>query len=69
MYALDLARQISMLTTQAQNTHLALILEPDLSHSHAAILLQVTPRRVHNSDIVFLVAFDTVRLCQLRTVD
>lgn len=69
MYALDLSQQISMQTPQAQNTHLALILKPNLAHSHTAILLQVTPRRIHNSDVVFLVALNTVRLCQLRTVD
>jgi hypothetical protein len=69
MYALDLVYVISIGTmNESTCTYLPLILEPNLTHRHTPILLQITPRRIHNRDVVFLVALNTVRLGQLRTV-
>lgn len=66
MYALHLDKYNNQfphrpMHVTAKSTHLALILEPDLSYSHATIFLQVTPRRVHNGDVIFFVSLDTVR--------
>lgn len=44
---------------------LALVLEADLAHGHAAVLLKVGPRRVDDGDVVLLVALDRVGLGQL----
>jgi hypothetical protein len=51
-----------------RHAYLSLILESDLTHSHTSVFLQVTPRRVYNRDIVFLVALDTVGLGKLGAV-
>lgn len=51
-----------------RRAYLSLILEPNLTHGHTPIFLQVTPRRVHNRDVIFLVALDTVCLGKLGTV-
>jgi hypothetical protein len=47
---------------------LLVVLETHLTRRHGAILLQVRPRRVDDSDVVFLVALDRVGFGQLRTV-
>lgn len=47
---------------------LAMVLEADLPDGHAAVLLEVGPRRVDDGDVVLLVALDRVRLGQLGQV-
>jgi hypothetical protein len=47
---------------------LLVVLEAHLACRHGAILLQVRPRRVDDSDVVFLVALDRVGFGQLRAV-
>jgi hypothetical protein len=49
-------------------TDLPLILKPNLTHRHTPIFLQITPWCVNNRDVILLVALDTIRLGQLRTV-
>jgi uroporphyrinogen-III synthase len=49
-------------------SYLPLILEPNLTHRHTPILLQVAPGRIHNGDVIFFVSVNTVRLGQLRAV-
>src|SRR5690606_38586334 len=49
--------------------HFFRVLEADLAHGHASILLQVAPRRVHNRHIVLFVPLDRIRLCQLRAIN
>jgi len=76
VYALDLDKNTTInirtnpcIVVPKQNTHLALVLEANLPYRHATIFLQVTPWRIHNGNVIFLVSFDTVCLCQLRAVD
>lgn len=47
---------------------LAGVLEADLAGGHAAVLLEVGPRRVDDRHVVLLVALDRVGLGQLRQV-
>lgn len=47
---------------------LAVVLEADLADGHAAVLLEIRPRRVDDGDVVLLVALDRVRLGQLTQV-
>lgn len=47
---------------------LLVVLEAHLARRHGAILLQVRPGRVDDGDVVLLVAFDRIRLGQLRAV-
>ena len=43
-----------------KSSNLSLIFETNLSHCHAAVLLQVRPWRVHDSDVIFLVPCGSV---------
>lgn len=35
-----------------------LVFESDLSNSHAAVFLEIGPRRINNRDIVFLIPYE-----------
>jgi hypothetical protein len=54
--------------THVDPLHLLVVLEAHLASSHRAILLQVRPRRVDDSDVVLLVALDRVGFGQLRAI-
>jgi hypothetical protein len=59
-------RVLTLSNKEALN--LAGVLKADLADGHAAVLLEVGPRRVDDGNIILLVALDRVRLSQLAEV-